>query len=346
MALTQIFLSALFLLFPFGQLLRINIANTSILAFDVFLIIFTLLNIKKTTINKAWLIFILLNLTSFLFATFTRQTNSLLPLMYQVRLMLLILFFNQELPKINPKIFIISMFSTLAFGFIQFFTFPDNTIMAANGWDPHLNRMIGSFLDPTFTALIFLFILIFLYFTKPKSYLLLIATYLGIALTYSRSTMLALAITSTFYGLKTKNYQLILTVLLLIFSTIFLLPNTQGEGTNLKRTSTIQAKIENYKEGFSAFMQKPIFGHGYNYLSQIRLNQGHATFGFDNSLLTLATTNGILGLLALLFALKQKKRSQLETYLTLAFFVHSCFANSLLYTFCLFLYKYFSSQKS
>jgi len=346
MAPTQLALSLLFILLPFGQLLRLDFSNFSLPVFDIALVIFTVLNIRQTKLSKPWLVFILCILISFVVAQITPTGDPRLPFLYLVRLLLLIVFINQSLPTINTKLVYISLASIVGFGLVQYFLFPDNTIMASLDWDPHLNRLVGSFLDPTFTALSYLFILIFLYLRKNRNYLLLLATYIALILTYSRSTLLAFVLVSGIYSFKTKQLKFFLAILLLVGFSLALLPKTAGEGTNLQRTSTIAAKIENYKEGIATFIQKPILGHGYNYLVNIRTNQGHASSGYDNSLLTILATTGLVGLFAFLYALRNKQYTNLGTYLTVAFLIHSFFANSLLYPMLIFLYKYLQDQKS
>ena len=126
------------------------------------------------------------------------------------------------------------------------------------------------------------------------------------ALTYSRSTYLSFILASSIYSLKQKNFKYIFLALLLILSTIFILPRRAGEGSKLERTSSIYAKIENYKQGFSYINQSPIIGFGYNTLSQVKNTPStdHSANGFDSSLLTILATTGILGLIPFLFFLK------------------------------------------
>jgi O-antigen ligase len=153
------------------------------------------------------------------------------------------------------------------------------------------------------------------------------------ALTYSRSSLLAFIVVLLIYCLKNKAYPLLLGGILLVILTIIALPKSVGEGTNLSRTSTISAKIENYKEALDFIYHKPLLGYGYNFLLQQRPDMDHAASGFDSSLLTIATTSGLIGFACFLWAIK----GQFDYYL-LAVAIHSLFSNSLLYPWVFFLF--------
>jgi O-antigen ligase len=116
-----------------------------------------------------------------------------------------------------------------------------------------------------------------------------------------------------------------------------LLPRPAGEGTKLERTSSVNAKYVNYKEGFSLFQKSPVFGFGYNNLPIIRPNASHSQSGFDSSLLTILTTTGVIGTILFILGLSQlfiKSNLAVQTMI-IAILVHSLFSNSLLYPFTL-----------
>lgn len=324
------------IIFFFGQLLRINFQNISFPLIDIFIIILALGNLikryqdKKIKIeNKYFLFFIIYTLIISRFL-------SVKSIFYFIRLSCLLSFFIFP-PSYNKKFyqfFKIIILSSIIFGFIQYFFWPNFTYFSSLDWDPHLYRLVGTFFDPTFTGLIFLLFTIKSFL--KKEYLLTTVSYIALSLTYSRSSLLALLICSIFYYLKNKNKKILFYTILIIGLTVVILPRLEGEGTKLERTSSIIAKIENYKEGINLFLKKPIIGYGYNNLPHIReINnpQSHANAGFDGSLLTILVTTGIIGLLFfskglhLLFT-----QSNLEKKIMfLAIFIHSLFANSMLY---------------
>jgi hypothetical protein len=164
----------------------------------------------------------------------------------------------------------------------------------------------------------------------------MILTYLGLALTYSRSSFLSLVTASLFVSYKIKKTIIFIATLILVLATILFLPKQPGEGTKLDRTSSIKAKIENYQEGIKTFISSPIIGHGYDnlfYVRQINIPESHSNFGFDGSLLTILATTGLIGFGLFLVGsihLFQKSSLPFQTLLV-ALFVHSLFANSLLY---------------
>ncbi|MCX5658087.1 MAG: O-antigen ligase family protein [Candidatus Omnitrophica bacterium] len=162
---------------------------------------------------------------------------------------------------------------------------------------------------------------------------------MGLALTYSRSSLLAFIIVFSFIALKKKNLKIFLISLLIFISTIIVLPRMPGEGTKLERTSSIKAKIINYKNGIKLFATSPIIGVGYNNLPTLRPDKNsHANSGFDSSLLTIAVTTGIIGLFFFIkiFTINLSSSSLYWQSLLLVCFIHSLFANSLLYPWILF----------
>lgn len=321
------------LIFPFGQLLKINIFSQNIALLDLCLLGIVILSFKNIKIQKIWLIFLGLNLLTFSLGSINYGLH-IKSIFYLFRLICFVLLLNLNIKK-WPTFQLISIWSFLIFGFVQYLFWPDLTYFSAINRDPHLNRLVGSLLDPTFTALIFLLFLLEQFFQKKPQPILIALLYLGIALSYSRSTLLALVVCSLVYAIKKNNLKTFFLCVFLVFLTYLALPKPPGEGTNLNRTNSIKAKIENYQEALNLIKKHPLTGVGYNYLWAVRnINaQNLSTFGFDNSLLTITSTSGIMG--AMIFTLGLKKRiEKLPTkgkLLWLAILIHSLFANSLLY---------------
>lgn len=342
---TKISLYLTLILFFFGQLFRLNFLNFSFPIFSLALLplaFFNLLthrNILKK-LNHPATYFIIFSLFTLIFNWF-KYPFSFSSLFYWLRLSALLSFFvfPLKIDQKTNKFFQLILWSSLIFAFIQYLIWPDFTSFSTQNWDPHLYRLIGTFFDPTFTGLIFLLFILKIYFNYSSSKLLIFLPYLGLALTYSRSSLLAFFIVFSFISLKTKKLLLFLSTTLLIFLTIFLLPRMPGEGTKLERTSSIKAKIVNYKEGIKLFSTSPIIGVGYNNLPIIRNNiNSHSSSGFDGSLLTIAITTGFIGLILFskIFFSSLGSSSLYWQSLILAIFIHSLFANSLLYPWILF----------
>lgn len=338
----------IFVIFAFfiGQIFRINIFNFSFPLIDIAIVLLSSFNIiqhiKNKTFkikNKFWVYFLIFTWIFLVFNLLKNQIFSLTPIFYLIRLTCLLSLFIFPLKKNkNQKLIYIAIIANIVFGFIQYFFWPNFTYFNVLNWDPHLYRLISTFFDPTFTGLIYLLFIIYLFLKKefPYKLPLLVISYIAMALTYSRSTYLSFLLAFTFIAIKSKKIKIFLLSLLIITLTVFILPRQPGEGTKLERTSSITAKIENYKEGWQTFKQSPIIGHGYNTLSLIRnINNpnSHSNSGFDGSIMTLLTTTGLIGTFLFFLGLKSLyKDSNLikKTFLIVILF-HSLFANSLLY---------------
>ncbi len=303
---------------------------------DIFIVLFAITNLfcqKSLNIKNKYLLFftlvaIISNLLYF----------NLIAWLYLIRLLSLISLFIYP-PKLNQnqsKFLNIILSASVLFGLIQYFIWPDFTIFASLNWDPHLYRLVGAYFDPTFTGLIFLFILIYIFFSKIKyKNILLFIVYLAISFTYSRSTLLSFLIVFSYIAIIKKSKKIFFTTLSIFIITLILLPRMPGEGTKLERTSSFFAKIENYKQGISIFIKKPILGIGYNNIPNLnpQNNQSHSNSGFDSSLLTIAITTGICGLIFLLLGLRYEfiHANLFYQSLLIAILTHSLFANSLFY---------------
>ena len=341
--------------FFFGPQFRLTIFSTSIPVFDLFLSLYisSYLISKPKIPNKYIILFIVWNFVSYLLNlknyAFLYQNFFYL---FKLTNICLLLFTPINITRKQKNYFLTILFANILFGFIQYIFWPDLTNYRSFGWDPHLNRLTSTFLDPTFTGLIFLLLLIYYFFTNPKISILSLI-YLVISLTYSRSTLLSLLISSLYLSLKKyKNLGIFLKTLILITLTLLILPNSRGEGTNLKRTSTVLAKIENYKQALTLIKQKPLIGQGYNNLISIRksinLYPDHSLSGFDSSLLTITSTSGIIGLILFLSALfKYYPNITIANKTALiSIIVHSLFANSLLYSWIIFSYSILFNSKN
>ena len=344
----SLILVGLVLTFFFGQLFRLNFGNIAFPAIDIFIVLFTLLNLfehrqQLKPQNKYFSWFILFSAISLMINIVYFRYPFLKPLFYFIRLTSLLSLLIYP-PQINQKIkylFVLSLTANIIFGLIQYYVWPDFTFFNSLNWDPHLSRLVSTYFDPTFTGLIYLMFLLFVFINKkyflPITYYgLLVTTYLGLALTYSRSSLLSLFVVSIFFALKLKHKKIFYITSLVLILTILILPRPPGEGTKLERTSSIMAKIVNYEEGFKTFATSPLIGHGYNNLFYVRNTtnvNSHANSGFDGSLMTILTTTGIIGLSLFVLGLNQLyiQSNLLKQSLLIVILVHSLFANSLLY---------------
>jgi len=338
-------------IFYFGQLLRINFHGVSFPVIDIFIVLLSFVNIislyrqKKLKIKNRFLaLFLLTAIATFTLNYFKFGLLSLKPIMYLARLISLFsLFIFTRNPKIvtnfTKKFFLICLIANIFFGIVQYMFWPDLTYFKSLNWDPHLNRLVSTFFDPTFTGIIYLIFLIKIFLDNKFSFKIpiLIVTYIAIALTYSRSTFLSFFIAFLYISIKKRNPKIIIVSSIILILTVICLPHPPGEGTKLERTSSVKAKIENYQEGISTFARSPIIGHGYNYLSLIRYpvpnESSHSSSGFDSSLITILTTTGTIGLFFFVLGIINyfKTVTLVQKTIHLSILIHSLFANSLLY---------------
>jgi hypothetical protein len=329
----------------FGQLLRIRFLDFSFPLLDLVIFAFSLTNLYRHRHHKSanrpflyfncylWLDFCL----NLLYLPFDLRS-----FFYLLRLTALLCFFLFP-PPISSKLkylFSLVLISNIIFGLIQYFLWPDLIPFSSLNWDPHTNRLVSTFLDPTFTGLIYLLFFINIYLKKTKlqitDYCLLAITYLAFSLTYSRSGQLAFISAFAFLSFKLKRPRFFWLSLLVTAVTLIILPRPPGESTNLLRTNSIRAKIANYQTGLSLFFRRPLFGYAYNNLFLIRSDvplQSHSISGFDGSLLTILVTTGIIGFGLFILGLKHYflHTSLINQTLLISIFVHSFFSNSLLY---------------
>lgn len=244
----------------------------------------------------------------------------------------------------NILIFIgLSSFLIALTGFIQLQILPDLEGLESLGYDPHINRLVGSWLDPNFIGGFFAYIicifsaLIFYLKDRRQQILtLLLITILAIALflTYSRSAYLAVAIGLFILGLIKSRKALIILIILatlgisisdraqqrvgeLVTSITSVLFNT-AENPD----PTARLRIENWNQTLNLIQEKPFFGHGYNTLTYVKLQHGylkdadnHAASGSDSSLLTILAATGLFGLLTFLAILLQPLTLSIRSWL-------------------------------
>lgn len=229
---------------------------------------------------------------------------------------------------------------------LQYILLPDIRFLSDFGWDPHYYRIVGPLLDPGFTGILLVFILLsqltWPFPSRLARYSYWLLTYLAFALTYSRASYLALAAGLTIFFLATKQltpWLIYMGVLTMTVVLLLLLPRPQGEGVKLERTSTIVARVYNWQSSWKIFLDHPLTGVGFNFLRYDRPepdSSSHSAAGADSSLVFVASTTGLIGLACYLYYLSSLARiPKLPTFLG-ALLIHSLFLNSLFYIYVLF----------
>jgi hypothetical protein len=324
----QIILFAFLIIFPFGQIVKIGIINPLDIVVGVGAVYAIVKKLPKPHYFKYFENFLLVALFSWIVGIFIfGKTEVLIGLMYFLRLTAYFYFFifvwNFKDKKILlNSLLVVSVFSAI-FGWIQYLWFPDLTSLKVLGWDDHLNRMVGTFLDPTFLGLVLVLGLALALEKKKRGIIIFLLA--SIAFTYSRASFLA--------ALVPLIYKKAWVYLALFGALILFLPRTAGEGVKLERTSSIYGRIESYQETIEIIKKNPIFGVGFNNICLAKNGdfKNHSCSGSESSLLFLLATTGVVGLISLLHLLTQIPRYPLLVVSFTSVVVHSFFANSLFY---------------
>ncbi|MEK7498058.1 MAG: O-antigen ligase family protein [Patescibacteria group bacterium] len=329
-----------FVLFPFGILAKYII--------DVipFISLF-LVDLKVLFKNRYFLSFLIISFFSFLtslnFFTFGKSLGGL---NYLLRLISYISFsffiYTNYKTAGKQKLLLKSLLMAGIFigilGIVQYLFLPDIRPLKEFGWDDHLGRLVSTFLDPAFTGiLLVLSILLAVYSGNIALGFLLL---LPLALTYSRSSYLALIVSFLFYFFLGKRKKILLIFPLLILLSLPFLPHPPGEGTNLARSNSVVGKFEDYQSGFLLVSKSPVFGLGFNNICQAKVKFlgetnpfSHSCGGLDSSIMFTIATVGIIGLIifADFFVFIFSRGNVLLKASLIALLVHSFFTNTVYY---------------
>lgn len=363
-----------FVVFPFGQLLKIKYQSGTLalrgniidIVVFVSVLLFFLSRYKKPKIFRFVNCFFYALFVSFAFSAFKIPfASQSIGFLYFVRLFVYSYFSfvvwlfvkDRKIKKtlVVNSLLLVSFFTGL-FGWLQYLFLPDLRFLKLLGWDDHLFRLAGSFLDPGFAGIILTlgFCLSFyqlLARKEAKSIFLFLSLFfaLSVLFTFSRASYLALSVGFALCLLsqiknKLKFVFYGLSFVVLVSVAVYFLPKPAGQGVNLLRTYSIFYRLENYKQTYSIFQSNPILGVGYNNICFFRqelfqdIASSHACSGSDSSLLLLFATGGLLGVALYFYMLfgiyKSLPRGIYKDLLVICFgavFVHSFFVNSLFY---------------
>lgn len=250
----------------------------------------------------------------------------------------------------------------LSFGLLQIFPNFAEAGLTELGFDPHIGRLTGPFLDPNFFAgalTIFLSLIggQFLVTVKKKQQIfwLSLAGVLLVAffLTFSRSGLLALATAGFILG-SLKNRKLLLGLVISAVLAGLFVPRLQDRLGELHQSltalgsesqqvldPTAELRVRSWEEGLTIWQAQPILGVGfgaYKFHQNFVQEVAHSATGSDASLITVLATTGLGGLIlflffwiSLLWELGKKRSSGLALGALagiLGIFVHAVFVNA------------------
>lgn len=356
------------ILFPFGHLLtlRLNLLGKSIplnvsdaISF-LFLILFFVRKLRYPTVFVYLRNFLFVALFSNIFFIATNGiSNSIVGSLYFMRIIsyaaMFIVVWNSIsnnkfiLNRIFDYLIVVTFFIAI-FGWLQYLLYPDLRNLIVFGWDDHLFRIVGTFIDPTFTAILLVFgvLLSLIKYQQTKKIfyaLALVPILLALYFTYSRAGYLSLiAGVLTYLSIKKKIKISFVLIPLFLLGIIFL-PRPSSEGVHLERTYSISARLTNYRETTEIFLKNPVFGVGYNnlcwarnhYLGDSDINS-HSCSGSDSGILLLLATTGVVGFVIFVSFIYILMKTLKTDYYGITFiscfaalFVHSQFSNSIFY---------------
>ena len=235
-----------------------------------------------------------------------------------------------------------------AWGLLQYWLLPDVRFLYLFGWDNHYYRLISTLFDPAFTG-VALVLTIGLWqmpsiFSKiPQKWRLIAQILLAgtVAATFSRASYAALLVLlGLWWAAKKIHWRPSLLIIAVLLATILILPKPGGEGVNLARTSTAEARASNAHQGLERLQGAQwLWGRGMfnNDVSQDYQTPSHAQLPDSLPVLSLNAT-GVGGTILSLLVLKQWlvkwwKKDPIWTSMLVAVLIHSLFNNTLLQPF-------------
>jgi len=358
--LKNVFLFLFLALFPFGQLVRVGIIQPIDIIIGLGAIYAIYSRVKKPNIFKYFTYFLATAVFSYLVSVFLfKQTEVFYGLLYLLRLgayfyflLYVVNFIRKEKPDthfLSNALLSVSAISAI-FGWIQYFKIPNLTPFIIWGWDDHLFRLTGTFMDPTFLGLIIVFGLLtsinrFIVSKSKSDLILTIFLLISLAFTYSRASYLAFIVSVLVLGVLHKKIKQLAFLILGLAFLIIVLPTSGNTILGITRTFSAIARVENYKETINIYKNYPLTGTGYNNLCLAKSQtsglfniSSHACSGSDSSLLFILATTGIVGFLIFVNLLFQMAKTmwtipkgKMFLSIMVATLVHSLFSNSMFY---------------
>ncbi len=357
---SNIFIFLFFIMFPFGQIIRLGIIHPIDIVVGIAGAYTLMVNLKRPQIFRYFENFLYIALFSWIFGSLIfLRPEAVIGFLYLLRLsaylFFLVYIWNFAKKSGSNKLLILNSLTSVSvisagFGWLQYFAFPAIRPFSVWGWDDHLFRLVGTFLDPSFLGIIIVFgllISIYRYMSNRKRPLILIIAFLliSLAFTYSRASYLAFLAGAVVIGLDQKKTKLVIYLFLTLAALILILPTSGNTILKITREFSAIARVDNYLETINIYKMSPVFGVGYDNLCLAKSRfvgyinaQSHACSGSDSSILFILATTGLAGIISLAYAVWGLKESVgrsphrgilLSSFAAL--FVHSLFSNSLVY---------------
>lgn len=326
-----------------GLLIRIPVGGAGILLLDIllpiyvvywlFLKVFIQRYIPRATFLLPGIVFLVIaSLSWILNASDLELKEQILSFSYIVRFFTLLCFgliaqelYENQAPSFFKGLWFI-LATIVAIGYLQFYIIPDiSNFSTVGGFDPHIGRFLGTWMDPNFVAgLLGFFLPIMIgqwYSTSDRktkillSILILLSLYAAF-LTFSRSGYLAVGLGLGIFFLL-RDPKIILIAIVIAVLGISINPRAQKRVGELGGTlanvilqetdeidPTASLRIQSWSRTLELWQKYPMLGIGYNTYRYKAAEEGivdenyFSAGGSDSSLLTVLVTTGILGFMA------------------------------------------------
>lgn len=356
--------------FPFGKSGAFSVTDGLIVLLILFFFIWQVVNKNKIYTPKLSLLtlaFLIIGVVSLLWSLIRFPLSDVIKgggylVRFSAYTLVFTIVYNLKKYKILDfekltNFYIVSGLILAFFGFIQLVIFPNFEALTQFGYDPHLNRLSSTFLDPNFLGCYF--VMVFGLLTariKSKdtnsswvkiSYLVIL---IAIILTFSRSSYLMLFVFSVLFGLIAWRKLLIFMIIFSLLSAAIFPRSYQRIISAFTLDVSSTERIKSWDNGLKVFQLNPLVGVGFNNIrlasEQLNLfktyswDGGHSGGGFDSSFITVMGMTGIAGLAIYLLAwvdilrnlLKKKTFEQLAVFSVLvSLLINGQFINSLLF---------------
>jgi len=333
----KVILFILFVMFILGQLGRIQIFDgvaLNLLDIASFLVFLALIRrvqyLKRPLLLIPLLSFFLICILSLVLnTTWLLGEQFLISSLYLVRFIMyssiyfyVVTFSKKEIEFVTSVLFYAG--ACLVFlGYLQFFLYPNLRNLYYMGWDDHLYRLFGTFLDPNYTGVFYVLYSIFLAglltlkkypFNKFVMGGLLVLTLIAILLTYSRTTFIMLLVGYVAFQIIQKKFVYLGIGVICFVALLFFFSNPNIENRNPFRVASSIARLESIRDGLIVFSNKPLFGVGFNSYRYAQHKyktrtgpdwvRSHADAGVENSFVFVLATTGIVGFITYIILLK------------------------------------------
>lgn len=245
-------------------------------------------------------------------------------------------------------------------GLIQLVIVPDLIFLERYGWDPHYFRTVSTFLDPGFLGSFLVLTILGLFSLKKicgKYFVLLfVIVFVAFLTTFSRSAYLMFFISFITLSYLLKSVKLfVLTIVLsaVLFFSFFIYNQMVTAPRNVDREASANFRLTNWESGVDIFTKHPILGVGFNNYKyaleryELVQNESRGNSTNDSSLIFVAATTGVAGLIVylyFLFTLFKTSKSKIFISGLTGLILTSFFNNLLFYPFILIWIMYFAAE--